>query len=369
MDVKHRIWEDRALDLARGALGRTSPNPAVGAVLVRDGVVVGEGATQPPGGPHAEIVALRAAGTQARGATLYVTLEPCNHYGRTPPCADALLAAGVAAVHYATPDPHPAASGGADTLRAAGVRVTPGTGRWNADARRLNEAFFHWAAVGRPFVIAKWAMSLDGKIATRTGESRWITGEEARRRVHALRDTVAVILVGSATVLADDPALTTRLDGRAGHHPLRVVLDGRGRVPVTARVVAGHLPGQTLIVTTTASSPAWRTSLARDGVEVAVLPRGRAGGVDLASVLALLGARHLTSVLVEGGARTLAAFAEVGLIDKYLVFAAPLVIGGVDAPGPIGGVGPALLHDARRLRLESVERVGADALLTCYPRT
>jgi len=357
----------RALQLARGVVGRTSPNPAVGAVLVRDGRVVGEGATHPPGGPHAEIVALRMAGAQARGATLYVTLEPCSHHGRTPPCADALIAAGVAAVYYASGDPHPVAGGGARVLRAAGVTVVPGEGAWAEEARRVNEAFMHWAAVRRPFVTVKWAMSLDGKIATRAGASRWITGEAARQRVHAWRDATDAILIGSGTALADDPALTTHLDGRDGRHPLRVVLDGRGRLPTTARLVAGALPGRTLVATTAASPSAWRAVLTRAGVDVVVLPPGAHGGVDLAALLNVLGARDVTSLLVEGGAEVAASFISTGLGDKYLVFAAPLVIGGAAAPGPVGGIGPTLLADALRLRLDAVERVGDDALLTCYP--
>jgi len=358
----------RALQLARGVVGRTSPNPAVGAALVRDGVVVGEGATHPPGGPHAEIVALRAAGDRARGATLYVTLEPCGHHGRTPPCADALIAAGVAIVHYATDDPHPVAGGGARVLRAAGVTVVPGEGAWAEEARRINEAFLHWVIVRRPFVTVKWAMSLDGKIATRAGESRWITGDAARRRVHAVRDTTDAILVGSGTALADDPALTTRLEGRHDpHHPLRVVLDGRGRLPATARLVAGRLPGRTLVATTAGSPPAWRAALTTAGVEVAVVPPGARGGVDLAALLDDLGARDITSLLVEGGATVVASFVAAALVDKYLVFAAPLVIGGGAAPGPVGGTGPTLLANAPRLRLDAVERVGDDVALTCYP--
>ncbi len=357
----------RALQLARGVVGRTSPNPAVGAVLVRDGRVVGEGATHPPGGPHAEIVALRMAGAQARGATLYVTLEPCSHHGRTPPCADALIAAGVAAVYYASGDPHPVAGGGARVLRAAGVTVVPGEGAWAEEARRVNEAFMHWATVRRPFVTVKWAMSLDGKIATRSGASRWITGEAARQRVHAWRDATDAILIGSGTALADDPALTTRLDGRDGRHPLRVVLDGRGRLPTTARLVAAALPGRTLVATTAASPPAWRAVLTGAGVDVVVLPPGAHGRVDLAALLNVLGARDVTSLLVEGGAEVAASVISTGLGDKYLVFAAPLVIGGAAAPGPVGGIGPTLLADAPRLRLDAVERVGDDALLTCYP--
>jgi len=361
-------WKERTLRLARGVAGRTSPNPAVGAVLVRDGQTVGEGATQPPGGPHAEVVALRAAGDRAQGATLYVTLEPCSHYGRTPPCSDAIITAGVATVHYAVGDPNPrVAGGGARALSGAGVRVVAGEGTWSAAAERLNESFFHWVTHRRPFVIAKWAMSLDGKIATRGGESRWITGAAARRQVHELRDTTDAILVGSGTILADDPALTTRLEGREARHPLRVVLDGRGRLVATARLVAGELPGHTLVATTAASPPAWRAALAALGAAVAVFPPGPHGGADLDAVLDYLGARDVASLLVEGGAGVLASFIEARLVDKYLVFVAPLVIGGAAAPGPVAGTGPELLADAARLRLDAVERIGQDTLLTCYP--
>lgn len=364
----HERHQARALTLGRSVHGRTSPNPAVGAVLVRDGRVVGEGATQPAGGPHAEIMALRAAGGHARGATLYVTLEPCCHHGRTPPCADALIAAGVAAVRYAVDDPNPlVVGGGARALRAAGITVIAEAGSWAAQARRLNEAFFQWVTTGRPFVTAKWAMSLDGRIATRTGDSRWITGEGARRRVHELRNTTDAILVGSGTVLADDPALTTRLTGRDVRYPLRVVLDARGRIPLTAQLVAGRLPGQTLVATTDASPAAWRAALVARGVAIELVPPGCRGGVDLGALLTVLGQRAITSVVVEGGAGVLGSFVEAGLVDKYLVFAAPVVIGGDTAPGPVGGSGIALLTQAPRLQLDAVEQVGPDLVLTCYP--
>jgi diaminohydroxyphosphoribosylaminopyrimidine deaminase/5-amino-6-(5-phosphoribosylamino)uracil reductase len=367
--MAERQWEARALELARSVLGRTRPRPAVGAVLVRDDTVVGEGATQPPGGPHAEIMALRAAGERARGATLYVTLEPCCHHGRTPPCTDAIKAAGVAEVRYAIGDPNPQVAGRGDyLLRSAGIRVLPGDGWWAEEARRLNEAFFHWVRTGRPFVVAKWAMSLDGRIATHRGDSRWITGEEARHRVHQVRNVTDAILIGSGTALADDPALTTRLKTGEVHHPLRIVPDARGRLPVTARLVAGGLPGRTLVATTASSPPTWRAELAAGGVEVLVLPAGTGRGVDLVTLLDLLGQRDITSVLVEGGATVLGAFVEAGLVDKYLVFVAPVVIGGAAAPGPVGGTGAALLAHALRLHLDRIEHIGRDVLLTCYPR-
>src|SRR5919202_1357726 len=242
---------ERALELARGAKGRTSPNPAVGAVIVRDGTIVGEGATQPGGRPHAETVALQTAGETARGATMYVTLEPCSHYGRTPPCARAVVAAGIAEVRVATLDPNPLVGGRGQTiLDAAGIRTLLGEGQ--DEARALNEDFARWITTGRPLLIAKFAASLDGRIATYTGDSRWITGREARAEVHRLRDQVDAIMVGVNTVLADDPLLTTRLDdpAREPHHPWRLVVDSHLRTPFTARLLDPSLPARTTILTT-----------------------------------------------------------------------------------------------------------------------
>lgn len=364
-------WMRRALALGWSAAGRTSPNPAVGAVLVRGGEAVGEGATQPPGGAHAEIMALRQAGRAARGATLYVTLEPCSHHGRTPPCTDALIAAGVGAVHYAVADPNPLVAGrGRQALQAVGITVV--AGECASEAAWAHEAFFTYITRGRPFVIAKWAMSLDGKIATRTGDSRWISGAAARRRVHQLRDTVDAICAGSGTVLADDPALTTRLEGAvAVHHPLRVVLDARGRTPLNAQVLSGALPGRTLVATTQEAPRTWRAAVAEKGSELLLLPpsvtSGLTGGVDLATLLADLGRRGCTSLLVEGGGTVLASFFTAGLVDKALVFLAPLVIGGQNAPSPVQGIGVDLLRQAGRWRIAGTDACAPDVLVTAYP--
>jgi diaminohydroxyphosphoribosylaminopyrimidine deaminase/5-amino-6-(5-phosphoribosylamino)uracil reductase len=353
----------RALDLARSVKGRTSPNPAVGAVLVRDGEVVGEGATLPPGQAHAERVALDAAGARARGATLYVTLEPCSHWGRTPPCAGALVDAGVATVHLATLDPNPGVAGrGRAWLERAGIETTVGDGQ--DEARALNADFARWITTRRPYVVAKLATSLDGKIATRTGESRWITGPEARAEGHRLRDRVDAILVGVGTVLADDPELTTRLPdaGRPLHHPLRLVLDSTGRTPLAARLLGRDLPGRTAICTTERSAPAWRGAVAAAGAEVLVLPE-REGRVDPEALLDALGRRGVTSLLVEGGATVHGAFFDAGLVDRVVAFVAPLVIGGAGAPSPVGGKGPASLAEAGRLLEAEVRRVGVDTLI------
>jgi len=354
-----------ALELARRGLGRTHPNPPVGAVIVRDGRVVGRGYHPKAGEPHAEIFALREAGDAARGATMYVTLEPCVHHGRTPPCVDAILAAGIAEVHIATLDPNPVVHGqGVAKLRAAGVKVVLGEGE--ADAQRLIEGFAHWVRTRRPWVVVKYAMTLDGKIATRTGHARWITGPQARVWVHRLRDQVDAILVGRGTVEADDPRLTTRVPGATTvHHPLRVVLDSRGRAPLTARVFAADLPGQTVLAATPALPPARRAAFEAQGVEVWTLPAGADGRVSLPALLDALGARGITTLLVEGGPTVLGAFFDAGLVHKVHAFVAPVVFGGA-APSAIGGWGVARADQAPRLRAVTIERLGDDLLVTGY---
>jgi diaminohydroxyphosphoribosylaminopyrimidine deaminase/5-amino-6-(5-phosphoribosylamino)uracil reductase len=360
----------RALDLARAAKGRTSPNPAVGAVIARDGVVVGEGATQPGGRPHAETESLHAAGEAARGATMYVTLEPCAHYGRTPPCANAVVEAGVAEVHLATLDPNPLVAGkGRAILERAGIRTFTGEGQ--VEARALNEDFAKWITTGRPLVIAKLAVSLDGRVATRTGESQWITGPEARAEGHRVRDHVDAILVGVNTVLADNPQLTTRLEstqhGWEPHHPLRFVLDSQARTPPTARILDKTLPANTTIFTTEAAPADRRAALEAAGAELVVVP-SESGRVSLPAVLAALGERRVTSVLVEGGATVHGAFFDGDLVDQVMAFIAPLVIGGVGAPGAVGGRGAGPLAEARRLHDVEVRRVGADTLVSGWIR-
>jgi diaminohydroxyphosphoribosylaminopyrimidine deaminase/5-amino-6-(5-phosphoribosylamino)uracil reductase len=323
----------RALDLAERGRATVSPNPMVGCVLVRDGQVVGEGYHEQAGGPHAEIAALRVAGEQAAGATAYVTLEPCNHTGRTGPCTQALIDAGVARVVVAAADPNPLAAGGADRLRAAGVDVE--IGLLGAASRRQNEVFFTGVELGRPFVIAKAAVSLDGRIAAADGTSQWLTGEESRRRVHALRAEVDAVLVGSGTVLADDPQLTVRLPGYAGRQPLRVVLDRRGRVSGDARVLDDAAP---TIVTSD----------------------------DLPQVLKSLYEREVRSVLVEGGAGVLHACLDAGLVDRLQLYVAPVLLGERGRP-LLAGPWAASLAEAPRWNLDSVEQVGGDAALTLSP--
>lgn len=329
----------RALDLAARGRMTVSPNPMVGCVVVADGQIVGEGFHERAGGPHAEIEALAAAGEQAWGATAYVTLEPCDHTGRTGPCTAALLEAGVGRVVVATPDPNPEAAGGADTLRAAGVAVE--VGLLGDAARRQNRAFLTAVATGRPFVRAKAAVSLDGRIAAADGTSQWLTGPEARERVHRLRAEVDAVVVGSGTVLADDPALTCRLDGYDGEQPLRVVLDRRGRVSSDARVMAGG--GR------------------RKGPAAVILSEP-----DLDAVLKTLWDNDVRSVLVEGGAAVLHAFLAQGLVDELELHVAPVLLGEAGRPLLVGPWATTL-DAAPRFRLEDVVQAGDTAVLTLAP--
>ncbi len=354
----------RALALARRAAGRTSPNPLVGAVVVKDGRVVGEGYHQKAGTPHAEVHALAAAGTGARGATLYVTLEPCSHHGRTPPCTEAILAAGVRRVVAAVQDPNPRVAGrGFERLREAGVEVTAGV--LEEEARRLNEAFFVYVTAGRPFVAMKTAMTLDGKIATACGESRWISGEASRALAHRLRSELDAVMVGIGTALADDPQLTARPPGTASRDPVRIVVDSALRLPPDARLLQLDSPAPTWVATTERAPAERRRALEAAGAEVLVLPE-RDGRVDLAALMAELGRREVTSVLLEGGATLNAAALAAGVVDKVLCFVAPKVVGGAAAPGPVGGPGVERLAGAWRVERLAAEAVGEDILLTGY---
>lgn len=351
----------RALELAGRADHQTSPNPMVGAVLVRDGVVVGEGYHVRAGLAHAEVVALEAAGPQANGASLWVTLEPCCIQGRTPPCTERILEAGVAEVHIATLDPNPRVHGtGLARLRGAGVKVILGERREEADT--LIEEFAAWMTTGRPWVTLKFAMSLDGKVATSSGESQWITSEEARMRGHQLRCRHDAVMVGSGTVLADDPRLTARWGMEGRRQPLRTVVDGRLRTPPTARLFEERGAG-ILIATVEGADPRRRRALEQAGAEVLSLPGGRVG-VGLPELLGQLGRRQVVSVLVEGGPTLLGSFLEQRLGNRMVAFVAPRVLGGAGAPGPFGGKGTALLEQSWQARGLRAERVGPDLLVT-----
>ena len=350
----------RALALAGRARGLTSPNPLVGALVVKDGVVVGEGYHAKAGALHAERVALTAAGARARGATLYLTLEPCVHQGRTPPCLPALLEAGLRRVVVAVLDPNPRVNGaGVAALSQAGVEVSVGC--LEEQARRLNRAFFVWVTERRPFVTLKVAMSLDGKISSWNRSSRWITGEEARREAHRLRSESDAVAVGIATVLADDPELTVRLDPPWQREPYRVVVDSQGRTPLSARVLSVGSPGRTLIAVTE-SAPAEPVRALEDrGATVLRLP-ARDGRVDLGALVVELARREVTALLLEGGGELNAGFLEAGLVDRVAVFVAPMLLGGQGAPTPVGGPGRGL-KEAFRLSAMTVRPVGTDLLI------
>jgi diaminohydroxyphosphoribosylaminopyrimidine deaminase/5-amino-6-(5-phosphoribosylamino)uracil reductase len=348
-----------ALREAAKGLGRTSPNRAVGAVLVRGGRIVSRGHHARAGGPHAEVVAIRAAGARARGADLYTTLEPCDHHGRTPPCSLAVLEAGVRRVFVGSADPNPLVNGkGIARLRAAGVEVVEGVLREACDA--LNAHWFKYIRERRPYVTLKAAVTLDGRIATRTGDARWVTGEGARRWVHRLRDRVDAVLVGAGTARADDPRLTTRLPGGRGRDPLRVVLDTELRLPGRLALLRPSSPAPTLVAH--ASARVRRTA---PGVELIRCRRGR-GGVDLRDLLAKLAARGVTHLLVEGGARVHARFLEAGLVDRMAIFVAPK-IAGADGVPLVAGRGPARMADALRLDEVEFERLGDDLLVLGRP--
>ena len=358
-------YMDRALSLAKLALVHASPNPSVGAVIVKDGVIVGEGYTQPPGSSHAEVVALQQAGEKARGATMYVTLEPCCHHGRTPPCTKAIIEAGIAEVHMSIIDPNLQVCGrGKAELEAAGIKTH--VGEHEEAAQELNEAYIKFVATGLPFVLAKFAMSLDGKIATKTGDSKWISGEQSRRYVHSLRSQVGAIMVGVDTIIKDDPQLTARAGlegGQLEKQPLRVVVDSTGRTPPSARVL--HLPGKTLIATTEEIEPARAKVLAQAGAEILKLP-SKGGLVDLQELLQVLGKRQVISLMVEGGAAVFGSLFEQGLVDKVLAFIAPIIIGGEQAKNPVEGKGVEKLSQATNLTGMKVVKVGNDILVSGY---
>jgi diaminohydroxyphosphoribosylaminopyrimidine deaminase/5-amino-6-(5-phosphoribosylamino)uracil reductase len=353
----------RALTLARRGVGRTSPNPAVGCVVVRNNEVIGEGWHRKAGTPHAEVHALRMAGDAARGADVFVTLEPCAHYGKTPPCSEALIRAGVARVFVGMKDPNPLVSGrGMAALRSAGIDVECGV--LERKCREVNEPFIKHVTTGLPFVILKSAMTLDGKTATRTGDSKWVTNEESRRYVHRLRSMVDAVMVGVGTVIADDPQLTCRM-GVRGPDPLRVIVDSRLRTPATAALFSMKSPAKTLLATLEPYSSRGG-ELAEAGAEILGC-RESGGRVDLTDLLRKLGARGVQSVLLEGGREMVGAALRAGIIDKFLLFYAPKLLVAEDGFGLCCGTGPDRMADAFKLRDVSVKRFGEDILVTGYP--
>lgn len=352
----------QALGIAQYATGRTSPNPLVGAVIVKDGHIVGQGWHRQAGTPHAEIHALAQAGELAKGATIYVTLEPCSHYGRTGPCTDALIEAGIKKAVVAMTDPNPEVSGnGLTRLRSAGIEVVEGI--LAAEAAKLNEVFIKWITTGTPFGVLKTAMSLDGKIAAYTGHSQWITGSSARAYVHKLRDIYDGILVGSGTVLADDPLLTSRLP-EGGQNPVRIIVDSMARTPLTANVITDK-QAPTLIAVSQAAPLEKVAALRGHGVEVLVLEQ-TPQGLNLRQLFKILGERHITSIFVEGGATINASLLAANLIDKVYCFIAPKIIGGQTALSPVGGTGVERVDQAILLEDITTQTIGTDILVNGY---
>jgi diaminohydroxyphosphoribosylaminopyrimidine deaminase/5-amino-6-(5-phosphoribosylamino)uracil reductase len=341
----------RALALAARGRGRTSPNPMVGCVIVRRGRVLATGYHRRAGGDHAELAALRKLGLRARGATVYVTLEPCNHVGRTGPCSEALIAAGVARVVCGMPDPNRVAAGGARRLRAAGIEVTVGV--LEEACRALNAAWLTFVATGRPRVTLKAAVTLDGRLAARGGDSRWVSGEASRREAHRMRAAADAILVGAGTIAHDDPQLTVRLPGRGRRDPLRVILDGRLTTPANARA----LPA---LIVTALGAPA-RPQLTAAGAEIVELPAER-GRVAMGALLDALGRRSIVSLLVEGGGDVHGQLIAAGLVDEVALFVAPKLIGSGGVP-LIAVDGPDRMAEAWQLERVTTRRLGDDILI------
>ena len=361
---EHEQYMHQALALAEKGKGWTSPNPIVGAVVVKNGRVVGQGYHQKAGGAHAEVNAIDDAGEKARGATIYVTLEPCNHFGRTPPCTQKIIAAGIQRVVVAMADPNPDVKGGGNLhLQNQGIEVI--TGVCEDQARTLNEAFTTWISTGKPFVILKCAATLDGRIATRTGDSRWITGPAARRYVHRIRQAVDGIMVGVETVKKDDPSLTTRLEGEAGADPTRIILDTHLTTPPTAKLLHQTSEAPTWIVCGPDADAGCRTALENTGARVitAAVANGR---IDLPALMKQLGGLQIGSLLIEGGGTVVGSALATGIVDKLCLFYAPKLLGGDDGIPMCRGIGPERMQDALAVHDLEVLRFDADVLLQGY---
>ena len=354
-----------ALREARKGLGRTSPNPAVGAVIVNNGQPIAKGYHKKAGLPHAEVEVLAKLGGNARGCTIYITLEPCNHHGRTPPCTEAILKSGVSRVVVGMKDPNPDVSGGGcEFLKQHGIEVK--TGVLETECRILNEAFLKYVLTKRPFVIAKSAITLDGWTGTAAGHSRWITNEKSRQFVHRLRDQVDAVMVGVGTILADDPRLTTRIKRGRGRDPLRIVVDTHLRTPVNARIVNHDSSANTLIVVGDEVPPEALERYPKKGVLILSCPT-RDGRIDLPALMDILAEKSVTSILVEGGSSLTGSMLRERLIDKYYVFEAPKILGGDDGIPMVAGEGPKQMDQCLVLKNVQVRRFGEDILVVGSP--
>ena len=363
--VKDRFYMQMALELAARGTGYTSPNPLVGAVVVKDHRVVGRGYHERYGGPHAEINALRQAGDRARGGTLYVSLEPCNHTGKTPPCTEKIIAAGIRRVVVAMADPNPGVAGGGNAyLRGAGLEVHAGVGE--EAARRQNAFFIKHVQTGTPFVILKCAATLDGRIASRSGDARWVSGPASRQFVHELRHAVDAILVGVDTIKTDDPSLTTRLPDGRGCDPTRIILDTHLSIPLNARVLTQASTARTILVAGPDVTARAQEQAEAAGARVLVSPC-RDGRIDMGPLVEKLGTEGIASLLVEGGSRVSGSALRAGIVDKIYFFFAPKILGGDDGIPICRGPGAEKMQDSLRIRDVTVHRFGEDVMLEGYP--
>ncbi|MGI6084762.1 MAG: bifunctional diaminohydroxyphosphoribosylaminopyrimidine deaminase/5-amino-6-(5-phosphoribosylamino)uracil reductase RibD [Acetivibrionales bacterium] len=360
----HESYMQRTLELAKLGWGKTNPNPLVGAVIVKNEKIIAEGYHEKYGCSHAEVNAFNNAKEDVRGGTLYVNLEPCSHYGRTPPCAKTIIEKGISKVVIAMVDPNPKVAGrGIEILKEAGIQVVCGI--LEKEAKKLNEIFIKYITRKRPFVIMKTAMTLDGKIATVCGGSKWISGEASRNHVHTLRNRVAAIMVGINTVLADDPSLTTRLDSGKGRDPVRIVIDSKGVIPLDSRVINVESSADVILATTTALKHEKERRLMDKGVQILKVD-GSGGHVDLVKLMDGLYKLEIDSVLLEGGGGLNAAALDSGLVDKVMTFIAPKIIGGKDAKTPVEGVGIEIMEHAVLLQDITVSRFDEDILVEGY---
>jgi len=361
-----RKYMERALELSKRGIGFTKPNPLVGAVIVKDGKIIGEGYHQYFGGPHAEINAINNAKEDVKGATIYVTLEPCSHYGKTPPCAKAIVESGIAKVVVGMKDPNPLVAGkGIDILEKSGIEVI--TGILEDDIKKLNEIFIKYITTGLPFCILKTAMTLDGKTATVTGDSKWITGEGSRRYVHELRHKVSAVMVGIGTVLADDPMLTTRLEGVQAVDPVRVIVDTKARIPLAAKVLNLKSEAKTIIAATSKADRDRLDAIKSKGAEVIITPPSD-GKVDLGYLCRQLGERGIDSILLEGGSELNYSALEQGIVDKVVLFISPKIVGGNNAKTPVGGKGIPFIKGAIALVKTEILRFNEDFVIEGYLR-
>jgi len=360
------IFMKKALTLARRGLGRTSPNPAVGAVVVKDDRIVGSGYHKTAGAPHAEIEALTQAGEAAHGATVYVNLEPCNHYGRTPPCTHAIIESGVRRVVAGIIDPNPhVTGGGCEYLRSKGIEVTCGV--LQKECARLNEAYITYMTTGRPFVTLKAALTLDGWIATRTGDSKWITNERSRKQVHMLRKRADAVMVGIETVIADNPRLLPYLFKNSSQNPVRVIADTHLRTPADSMVLTSDASGLTIIATGSKVKKQKKRALEQKGATI-VPCKTKRGRIDLQDLLKKLAALEICSILVEGGATLFDSFVRDKLVDKFYIFFGPKILGGDDGVPFTRGSGCDILKNCMNIAVHRVKRFGDDLMIEAYPQ-